>query len=148
MVDVGEKPAARREAVAEAWVEVGPKIARAIRERGSVRKGDVLGTARIAGILAAKKTPDLVPLCHPIPLDVVEVEAELEGVRVRIVARAVGEARTGTEMEAMTAAAVAALAVYDMVKSAAKGIAIGPVRLLEKRGGKSGPWRRKEAPYG
>ena len=148
MVDVGEKPTARREAVAEAWVEVGPKIARAIRERGSVRKGDVLGTARIAGILAAKKTPDLVPLCHPIPLDVVEVEAALEEARVRIVARAAGEAKTGTEMEAMTAAAVAALAVYDMVKSAAKGVTIGPVRLLEKRGGKSGAWSRKEAPYG
>lgn len=142
MVDVGAKAVTRREAVAEAWVDVGPRIARAIRETGSVRKGGVLETARVAGLLAAKRTAELIPLCHPIGLDAIEVEATLEGTRIRIVARAAAEARTGVEMEALTAAAIAALTAYDMVKSAGKGVSIGPVRLLEKRGGKSGEWRR------
>lgn len=144
MLDVGAKAVTRREAVAEAWVDVGPRIARAIRESGSVRKGNVLETARIAGVLAAKRTADLIPLCHPIAIDLIEVEASLEGSKVRLVARACAEARTGVEMEAMTAAAIAAVTVYDMVKSAGKGVSIGPVRLLQKRGGKLGEWRRKE----
>ena len=148
MVDVGAKEATRRSAVAEAWVEVGAEIAGAIRTAGSVAKGNVLETARLAGILAAKRTSELIPLCHPIPLDSISVEADLVGSRVRIVVRAASEGKTGVEMEAMMAASVAALTVYDMVKSAAKGVAIGPVRLLEKHGGKSGLWRRKEADRG
>jgi cyclic pyranopterin phosphate synthase len=148
MVNVGQKRATRRRAVAEAWVTVGPEIAALIRRSGTVAKGGVLETARLAGIMAAKQTPALVPLCHPIPLDAIEVEASLVGVRVHIRAEARAEAKTGVEMEAMTAAAVAALTVYDMVKAAGKGVEIGPVRLLEKEGGKSGRWARKEGGRG
>ena len=144
MVDVGAREVTRRSAVAEAWVEIGGEIADAIRATGSVAKGNVLETARIAGILAAKRTAELIPLCHPIPLDSISVDADLLGTRVRIVARVASEGRTGVEMEAMTAASVASLTVYDMVKSAAKGVSIGPVRLLEKHGGRSGSWKRKE----
>ncbi|MBM4018148.1 MAG: cyclic pyranopterin monophosphate synthase MoaC [Planctomycetes bacterium] len=144
MVDVGEKPVSRRTAAAEAYVAVGPAVAALIRKTGAVAKGNVLETARLAGIMAAKQTPAIVPLCHPIPLDRVDVEARLEGDRVHIVATASAEARTGVEMEAMTAAAAAALTVYDMVKSAGKGAEIGPVRLLEKTGGRSGRWKREE----
>ena len=144
MVDVGAKKVTRRSAVAEAWVEVGGEIADAIRTAGSVAKGSVLETARLAGILAAKRTAELIPLCHPIPLDAIAVDAELQGDRVRILVRVSSEARTGVEMEALTAAAVASLTVYDMVKSAAKGVSIGPIRLLEKHGGRSGSWSREE----
>ena len=148
MVDVGAKKVTRRSAVAEAWVEVGGEIAGAIRATGSIAKGSVLETARVAGILAAKRTGELIPLCHPIPIDSISVDAELDGHRVRIVARVASEGKTGVEMEALTAASVASLTVYDMVKSAAKGVSIGPIRLLEKRGGKSGSWKRKEAERG
>lgn len=140
MVDVGAKTPAKRTALAEAWVDVGPEIADMLRTSGAVAKGNVLETARVAGILAAKRTPDLIPMCHPLALDVVEIDAELDGDRVHLVARAVCHGKTGVEMEAMTAASVAALTVYDMVKSAGKGVAIGPIRLLEKSGGKSGCW--------
>ena len=148
MVDVGSKEATHRSAVAEAWVEVGAEIAEAIRATGSVAKGSVLETARLAGILAAKRTAELIPLCHPIPIDSISVDAGVDGDRVRIVARVASEGKTGVEMEALTAAAVASLVIYDMVKSAAKGVSIGPIRLLEKRGGKSGSWTRKEAERG
>ena len=144
MVDVGAKPVTRRAAVAEAWVTLGAEAAALLRRTGAVAKGNVLETARLAGIAAAKHTALLIPLCHPIPLDHVAVEARLRGRRVRILAKVAAEAKTGVEMEAMTAAAVAALTVYDMVKSAGKGAHIGPVRLLEKAGGKSGAWRRGE----
>ena len=144
MVDVSAKAATARSATAEAWVHVGADIADRLRRSGQVAKGEVLETARIAGIQAAKQTPALIPMCHPLALDGVEVEAELQGNRVRIVATVRCRGRTGVEMEAMTAAAVAALTVYDMVKSAGKGVEIGPVRLLAKRGGKSGPWERTE----
>ena len=144
MVDVGGKSVTRRRAVAEACVTVGPEIAALLREKGAVAKGNVLETARLAGIAAAKRTATLIPMCHTIPIDSVDVEAVLEGECVRIVAAVAAEAKTGVEMEAMTAAAVAALTVYDMVKSAGKGVEIGPVRLLEKEGGKSGPWKREE----
>jgi cyclic pyranopterin phosphate synthase len=143
MVDVGDKPVTRRRAVAEAWVAVGGEIAEAIRSTGAVAKGNVLETARLAGIHAAKRTAELIPLCHPIPIDVIDVEATVEGDRVHLVATVSAEARTGVEMEAMTAAAVAALTVYDMVKSAGKGVAIGPVRLRSKEGGRSGRWERE-----
>ncbi|KKL85045.1 hypothetical protein LCGC14_1958670 [marine sediment metagenome] len=142
MVDVGDKEITARSALAEAWVDVGPDIARALRDTGSVHKGNVLETARVAGIMAAKRTPELIPMCHPLGLDAVEVDAALEGDRVHVLARASCRGRTGVEMEAMVAAAVAALTVYDMVKSAGKGVQIGPVRLMEKLGGKSGHWKR------
>ena len=145
MVNVSEKAVTRRSARAEAWVSVGTRVAARLRRSGSVAKGNVLETARLAGIMAAKRTADLIPLCHPLLLDAVELEAELVGDRVRIRSRASGEGRTGVEMEALTAVTVAALTVYDMCKSADKGIAIGPIRLLEKSGGKSGTWQRPEA---
>lgn len=144
MVDVSDKQVTDRTARAEAWVTVGPQIASMLRETGGVAKGGVLEAARLAGIMAAKRTADLVPMCHPLQLEVVEVDATLIEDRVRIVSRVACRAKTGVEMEAMTAAAVAAVTVYDMVKSAGKGVEIGPVRLLEKRGGKSGHWKRQE----
>lgn len=144
MVDVCDKQVTRREASAEAWVELTDQIAETVRRTGAVAKGDVLQTARLAGIMAAKRTAELIPMCHPLGLDVVEVDAELIDLRVRIVSRVVCHGRTGVEMEAMTAASVAALTVYDMVKSAGRGIQIGPIRLLKKSGGKSGLWNRED----
>ncbi|MBI5726103.1 MAG: cyclic pyranopterin monophosphate synthase MoaC [Planctomycetes bacterium] len=140
MVDVAGKGETQRAAVAEAMVNVGPKIAKLIA-RGGLAKGDVLSTARLAGIAAAKRTAELIPLCHNICIEHADVRAELVGGQVRIIASARATAKTGVEMEALTAAAVAALTVYDMVKSAGKGVQIGPIRLLEKTGGKSGSWR-------
>jgi len=144
MIDVSAKPITRRRALAEAYVSVGPAVAARIKQ-GGLPKGNVLETARLAGIQAAKQTATLIPLCHPIPLDAVEVEAVLENDRIRIRAEVRAEARTGVEMEALTACAVAALAVYDMVKAAARGVEIGPVRLLRKEGGASGAWTREES---
>ena len=144
MVDVSDKVATVRSATAEAWVQVGPEIARLLRRTGGVAKGNVLATAELAGVMAAKKTGEFIPMCHPLGLDHVEVHAALTGGKVRIVASARCEGKTGVEMEAMTAASVAALTVYDMVKSAGKGVEIGPIRLLEKTGGKSGTWQRKK----
>ena len=143
MVNVEDKPETRRSATAEAWVDVGAEVAALLRRSGSVAKGNVLETARVAGILAAKRTGQLIPMCHPLVLDVVEVEAELVDDRVHLVGRATCCGKTGVEMEAMTAVSVAALTVYDMVKSAGKGAAIGPIRLLAKQGGKSGSWQRQ-----
>ncbi len=144
MIDLAGKPQTLRSARAEAWVNVGSEIAAWLRQEGGLAKGNVLETARIAGIMAAKRTPELIPMCHPLILDVVEVDAQVVDDRVRIVTRVTCEGKTGVEMEAMTAAGVAALTVYDMVKSAGKEVQIGPVRLLEKQGGKSGHWKRKE----
>ncbi|MFL5780172.1 MAG: cyclic pyranopterin monophosphate synthase MoaC, partial [Thermoleophilaceae bacterium] len=112
--------------------------------RGDAPKGDVLGTARIAGIQAAKRTAELIPLCHPLPLSFVDVVASVDAGAgtVELVAEARVSARTGVEMEAMTAAAVAALTVYDMVKGLERGVSVGEVALLEKSGGRSGDWRR------
>ena len=148
MVDVGGKRATRRTAVAEAWVELGDGIADKLRSGAALRKGNVLETARLAGFLAAKKTAELVPMCHPLPLDSVEIEATLVGSRVRLRATVSARAATGVEMEAITAVSIAAVTVYDMVKSEGKGIEIGPIRLLEKRGGKSGHWKREESIHG
>ena len=142
MVDVGAKRPTRRTAVAEARIDLGPQLAELLRSGGSVSKGNVIETARLAGIQAAKKTAELIPLCHPLALDVVELSAEVGQSSVCLVARVAAHGRTGVEMEAMTAVSVAALTVYDMVKSAGKGVEIGPIRLLEKTGGKSGPWKR------
>ena len=144
MADVSAKAISARRAVAEAWVNVGPQIAEKLARSGAVAKGNVLETARLAGILAAKQVPNLIPMCHFLPLDNVELEAELINEQVRVTAVVCCEGKTGVEMEAMTAAAVAALTVYDMVKSAGKAVEIGPVRLLEKSGGKSGHWSREQ----
>jgi cyclic pyranopterin phosphate synthase len=144
MVNVSEKNPSRRMARAEAFVLVGEEIAGRLKTEGGLAKGNVQETARIAGIMAAKKTPDIIPMCHPLPIDAVEIDITIETDRVRIESRVFCEGKTGVEMEAMTAAAVSALTVYDMVKSAGKGIEIGPIRLLEKEGGKSGRWIRGE----
>jgi cyclic pyranopterin phosphate synthase len=139
MVDVGGKPITERRARARAVVSMSTDTAAAVA-RGEAPKGDVLGTARIAGIQAAKRTAELVPLCHPLPLSFVDVEAELLEDRVVLTAEARTSAQTGVEMEAMTAAAVAALTVYDMVKGLERGVEIGQIVLLEKTGGKE-DWR-------
>ncbi|HEY2161145.1 MAG TPA: cyclic pyranopterin monophosphate synthase MoaC [Solirubrobacteraceae bacterium] len=145
MVDVGEKPATDRRAVAQAVVRVAPETARQVLA-GDAPKGDVLGTARIAGIQAAKRTSELIPLCHPLALSFVGVEGTIDAPTGRIVL--IAEARTtgptGVEMEALTAAAVAALTVYDMVKGIERGAEISEVALLEKSGGRSGEWRREQ----
>ncbi len=130
-----------RRAVARALVRMSAATLGAIR-RGDAPKGDVIGTARIAGIQAAKRTAELVPLCHPLPLSFIDVAAELEDDAVVLTAEARTSAKTGVEMEAMTAVAVAALTVYDMVKGLERGVSIEAVELLEKSGGKSGDWRR------
>jgi cyclic pyranopterin phosphate synthase len=143
MVDVGGKPVTERRAVAQAVVRMSPQTAATVAA-GDAPKGDVLGTARIAGVMAAKRTGELIPLCHPIGLDHVDVDAAIDAQAgtVTLTATAGVTARTGVEMEAMTAAAVAALTVYDMVKGVERGVAIEQVVLLEKAGGRSGTWRR------
>jgi cyclic pyranopterin phosphate synthase len=145
MVDVAEKAPTRRRAVARAVVRLAPKVARAI-EAGTIPKGDVLAVARVAGIQAAKKTPELIPLCHHIALTRVEVDFEIEGTKgvVTIVAAVEALDRTGVEMEALVAASTAALALYDMVKSADRWATIEQVALFEKSGGRSGDVRRRE----
>jgi cyclic pyranopterin phosphate synthase len=142
MVDVSEKPATDRRAVAQALVRVSPETAAAV-EVGDAPKGDVLGVARIAGIQAAKRTSELIPLCHPLPLSFVGVEGEVrvEAGEIVLTAEARTTGQTGVEMEALTAAAVAALTVYDMIKGIERGAEIAEVKLLEKSGGRSGDWR-------
>lgn len=140
MVDVGDKQATERTARAEAIVRVGASIAGRLKQSGSIEKGSVLEAARIAGIMAAKKTSNLIPLCHQIPLSVVDIQATLDDETVRLESFVRCRHTTGVEMEAMTAVAVAALTIYDMCKAAGKGIVIERVRLLEKTGGKSGNW--------
>lgn len=143
MVDVGAKPATHRVAVAEAVLTAKPETVRRIR-KGEFEKGDVLAIARLAGIMGAKRTADLIPLCHPLPLDSVRVEFEIPSeTQIRVVAHAEVTAKTGVEMEALTAASVAALTVYDMVKAIDRDLEMGPIRLIEKRGGKSGDWTRR-----
>ncbi len=144
MVDVSGKAPTRRRAVAEAVVHVGPDVAEAIRSC-SVTKGPVFETARIGGIQAAKRTAELIPLCHPLTVEHVAVDLELCGEEVRIRAEAALTGKTGAEMEALTAASVAALTVYDMCKAVSKAIEIRSVRLVEKSGGKSGTWKRPSA---
>ncbi|WJH39971.1 cyclic pyranopterin monophosphate synthase MoaC [Aliirhizobium terrae] len=141
MVDVGDKAETSRSATAEGYVRMLPETLALIRE-GNAKKGDVIGTARLAGIMAAKKTSDLIPLCHPLMLTKVSVEitedAALPGLRVTATAKLTG--KTGVEMEALTAVSVTCLTIYDMAKAADKGMEIGGVRLLEKTGGKSGTY--------
>ncbi|MBW8783664.1 MAG: cyclic pyranopterin monophosphate synthase MoaC [Novosphingobium sp.] len=140
MVDVGGKAETRRVAVASGRIRMSVEALAAIRD-GAVPKGDVLAAARIAGIMAAKKTAELIPLCHPLVLDAVTVDFTFEEDAVRATATASLSGRTGVEMEAMTATCVALLTIYDMAKAVDKAMIIEGVRLLEKRGGKSGDWR-------
>jgi len=144
IVDVGGKEITARRAVARARLEALPATVEAIAG-GTLKKGDALAVARIAGIMAAKKTSELIPLCHQLPLSSVDVttEVDVEGGRVVLTATARTVAQTGVEMEAMTAASVAALTVYDMVKALEKGVEIAGLVLVEKSGGKSGTWRRE-----
>ena len=147
MVDVGDKAATRRLAVAEGLIRVEPATLRLI-EAGSAKKGDVLGVARLAGIMAAKKTSDLIPLCHPVALTRVALEFELlpDPPAVRCTASAETVGPTGVEMEALTAVQVALLTVYDMCKAVDRGMEITGVRLLQKEGGRSGSYRHPGAP--
>jgi cyclic pyranopterin phosphate synthase len=142
MVDVSEKDQTRRLARAEAFVEMSPATLKLLRAN-KLPKGNPLETVRIAGIQAAKKTSDLIPLCHPLPLTHVDVSVTIVKGGVHLESTASTKAETGVEMEALTAAAVAALTLYDMCKAVEKGITIGNIRLLEKTGGKSGRWVRK-----
>lgn len=143
MVDVSAKLESRREAVAQAFVELSAEVLAALPRNP---KGNPLEVARFAGIMAAKRTADLIPMCHPLPLSLVDVTVELAEDGVRIEALAATVAGTGVEMEAMTAAAIAALTVYDMTKALDKSIRIREVVLLRKSGGKSGDYRRPAAP--
>lgn len=152
MADISGKPATGREAVAEGFVLLSPSSWRMVRE-GKIPKGDVLAVARIAGIMAAKATPRILPLCHPIPLAQATVDFSLPGTgRIRVTSRVRTVAPTGVEMEALTAVSAAALCVYDMVKPVDRGIEITGIRLLSKTGGKSGdyfapaPGRRNSRP--
>jgi cyclic pyranopterin monophosphate synthase len=150
MVDVSDKAATDRIAIAEGRVRMGASTLQTIRA-GDAKKGDVVGAARIAGIMAAKKTAELIPLCHPVALTKVSVDIALDdalpGLTVRAEARCVGQ--TGVEMEALTAVSVACLTIYDMAKAVDRGMSIEGLRLIKKRGGKSGEWRaegeRKDA---
>ena len=143
MVDVGDKPATARSAVAEGAIRMSREAFRLVADK-AVAKGDVLAVSEVAGTLAAKRTAELIPLCHPLGLDHVEVAATLDdalpGIRVRAVTKAVG--RTGVEMEALTAVSVALLTAYDMVKAVDRGMEIHGVHLVEKTGGVRGDWRR------
>ncbi|MCO6178221.1 cyclic pyranopterin monophosphate synthase MoaC [Ciceribacter sp. RN22] len=146
MVDVGDKAETVRIAVAEGRIRMKPETLALIRE-GNAKKGDVIGTARIAGIMAAKRTSDLIPLCHPLMLSKVTIdideEPQLPGLRVTATVKLTGQ--TGVEMEALTAVSVTCLTIYDMAKAADKGMEIGGIRLIEKTGGKSGHYRNPEA---
>jgi len=140
MVDVADKASTAREALAECVIRMAPATLRAVRE--GTAKGDALQVARVAGIMAAKRTAELIPLCHPLPLTSVAVDFEFVTGGVRVLTRVRVTGQTGVEMEALTAAAVAALTLIDMIKSVDKGAVITDVRLEAKDGGKSGTWRR------
>jgi len=142
MVDIGDKPVTRREAAASCLVKLGPGTLRLVR-RNKIAKGEVLNAARLAGIQAAKRTCELIPLAHPIPIDRVDVETEILKTSIRVRCRVLAQARTGAEMEALTGAGVAALTIYDMVKAVERGAEITRLRLDFKSGGKSGTFRRK-----
>lgn len=143
MVDVGNKDITERVAIAEGYIEMNPATV-ALIEQGTHKKGDVLGIARIAGIMASKKTADLIPLCHPLPISHVEVNLKIENDTNRVYCRTTVKTRgqTGVEMEALTATQVSLLTVYDMCKAVDRGMTIQGVRLLKKSGGKSGDWLR------
>ena len=140
MVDVSGKAVTHRTAVAEAMVHLGPELARMLKETGSTKKGPVIQTAVIAGIQGSKRTSDLIPMCHPLPLSAVEVDIQLEREKARIQVQVKTSHQTGVEMEALTGASVAALTLYDMCKSISKAMIIESIKLLEKTGGKSGDY--------
>jgi cyclic pyranopterin phosphate synthase len=142
MVDVGEKATTTREAIARGAIAMSAEARRLVR-RGEVKKGDPLQASRLAGIMAAKRTSELIPLCHPLPLSSIDVELTATRAGYTIEARVRTNAQTGVEMEALTAVAVAALTIYDMVKAVDKAMVIGDIYLVEKTGGKSGPYRRR-----
>ncbi len=139
MIDVSGKAPTRREAVAEGFIAVAPTALAAIRN-ATAAKGDVLAVARVAGIMAAKRTAELIPLCHPVPLDAVTLDLDVESDGVRVTASAVTTYGTGVEMEALTAVSVALLTIYDMAKAMDRGMTISGVRLLRKSGGRSSEW--------
>ncbi|KQN21085.1 MULTISPECIES: cyclic pyranopterin monophosphate synthase MoaC [unclassified Sphingomonas] len=139
MVDVGGKTPTAREAVATGRITMSVEAARAIAE-GSAKKGDVIAVARVAGIMAAKRTSDLIPLCHPLPLTKITLDLDVDASGVTATATVATDGKTGVEMEALTAVGVALLTVYDMAKAIDKAMEIDGIRLLEKRGGKSGDW--------
>ncbi len=143
MVDIGGKAPSQRVAIASGCIRMSAEALAAIRD-GDVPKGDVLAAARIAGIMAAKKTAELIPLCHPLMLDAVTLDFAFEDSALRATATASLTGKTGVEMEAMTAVSIALLTIYDMAKAIDKGMVIHQVRLIEKRGGKSGTWRVAE----
>lgn len=143
MVDISNKPDSKRVAVAQGAIAMSPKTLKLVTT-GKVAKGDVLTVAKLAGILSAKKTSGLIPLCHPIPLDSIDLEFEpdLKAGRLTVTATATSTGKTGVEMEALTTCAIALLTVYDMCKSAERGMTIEEIFLVEKRGGRSGVWKR------
>jgi cyclic pyranopterin phosphate synthase len=145
MVDVGEKPVTAREAVARGEIVMSPAALRLIRD-GAVAKGDPLQTARLAGIMAAKRTASLIPLCHPLPITHASVELTSTDAGYAIEARVRTSGQTGVEMEALTAVSVAALTIYDMMKAVDREMVIGSICLVEKRGGRSGHYRRRRTP--
>lgn len=140
MVDVGDKTITSRRAVATGRITIAAGALQAIRD-GSAKKGDVIAVARVAGIMAAKKTADLIPLCHPLPLTRVTLELALDDSGITATALTATDGKTGVEMEALTAVSVALLTIYDMAKAMDRGMVIDGIRLLEKAGGKSGDWR-------
>ena len=141
MIDVSDKEVTKREAVVEGIVRLSPKVIALIKSK-KIPKGDCLEAARLAGIMAAKRTPEVIPLCHPIPIEAAEIEFSLKKNEIRVLAVIKGMAKTGVEMEALTAVSVAALTIYDMCKMFDKGIEITDIRLLKKTGGKSGTYLR------
>jgi cyclic pyranopterin phosphate synthase len=143
MVDVGLKPVTRREAAASCMIRLSPETLRLVRAN-KIAKGEVLNAARLAGIQAAKRTFELIPLTHPIPIDKVDVETRLMTTGIKVVCRVQAEARTGAEMEALTGAAIAALTIYDMIKAVERGAEISRLHLDFKSGGKGGLFRRKK----
>lgn len=143
MVDVGAKAETQRLAIASGRITMSAEALAAIRA-GNAPKGDVLGTARIAGIMAGKKTAELIPMCHPLMVDAINVDFGFEQDAIRATATAAITGKTGVEMEAITAVSIALLTIYDMAKALDKGMVIGEVRLIEKRGGKSGTWRAQD----
>ena len=145
MVDVTDKPTSDREAIAEGWITLGDEAAQVVAS-GTAKKGDVLAVAQLAGISAAKRTSELIPLCHPLPLTGVRVTLSQTDNTVHVVARVRCTWRTGVEMEALTCVSAALLTVYDMVKGIDKAPVIGPIQLCEKRGGRSGEWVRAPRP--
>ena len=142
MVDISAKPATRREAVAEGFIHVAKDALQAIADQ-AVKKGDVLATARIAGIMAAKRTADLIPLCHPLPIDAVSVDLAIEATGIRATATVATTHGTGVEMEALTAVSAALLTIYDMAKALDRSMCIDGIRLLKKSGGRSGDFLAK-----